>query len=45
VFDEWLEARDEALHAVLVAGTGSDQPLVDHYRTLGLAIEAGPLVV
>lgn len=42
VFDEWLEARDEALNAV-VAGPGSDESLVEHYRTLGLLMEAGDL--
>ena len=40
VLDEWLEARDEALHAVL-AGPGSDESVVTHYRTLGLLAEAG----
>jgi len=38
VFDEWLEARDESLHGVL-AGIGSNEPVVLHYRTLGLIIE------
>jgi adenylate kinase len=38
VFDEWLDARDEALHAVF-AGPGSPGPVVDHYRTLGLLAE------
>ena len=41
VFDEWLEARDEALSAVIVAGPGSNESVVEHYRTLGLLIEAG----
>jgi adenylate kinase len=40
VFDEWLDARDEALHAV-IAGPGSDESVVAHYRTLGLLTEAG----
>jgi adenylate kinase len=40
VFDEWLDARDEALSAVL-AGPGSPGPVVSHYRTLGLLVEAG----
>ena len=40
VLDEWLEARDEALSAV-VAGPGSDGSVVTHYRTLGLLVEAG----
>ena len=39
VFDEWLDARDEALSAV-IAGPGSSEPVVEHYRTLGLVIEA-----
>ena len=42
VFDEWLDARDEALSAV-VAGRGSPEPVVAHYRTLGLLIEADGL--
>jgi len=42
VFDEWLDARDESLAGVL-AGPGSSEPLVEHYRTLGLLIEAGDL--
>jgi adenylate kinase len=42
VFDEWLDARDEALSAAL-AGPGSPGPVVTHYRTLGLLVEAGDL--
>ena len=42
VFDEWLEARDESLHGV-VAGPGSDESVVTHYRTLGLLVEASEL--
>ncbi len=42
VFDEWLDARDEALHAVF-AGSGSSEPVVQHYRTLGLLHEASDL--
>jgi adenylate kinase len=42
VFDEWLEARDEALYGVLV-GPGVNESVVSHYRTLGLLIEAGDL--
>jgi len=45
VFDEWLDARDEALSAVAVAGAGSNESVVEHYRTLGLLIEAGDLAV
>ena len=42
VFDEWLEARDESLHGVL-AGPGSSESVVSHYRTLGLLLRAGDL--
>ena len=39
VFDEWLDARDETLDAVL---SGGDAPrhVAAHYRTLGLLREA-----
>jgi adenylate kinase len=43
VFDEWLDARDEALSAAL-AGRGSPGPVVAHYRTLGLLLETSDLV-
>ena len=43
VLDEWLDARDEALSAVVVAGPGSNESVVSHYRTLGLLVEAGEL--
>ena len=42
VFDEWLDTRDEALNAV-IAGPGSLEPVVQHYRTLGLLREPGAL--
>ena len=42
VFDEWLDARDESLHGVLV-GIGSNEAVVQHYRTLGLIFEPGDL--
>ena len=42
VFDEWLDARDEALDAVF-AGPGHSTTVVEHYRTLGLLNEAGDL--
>jgi adenylate kinase len=42
VFDEWLDARDEALSAVF-AGPGSNESVVQHYRTLGLLQEASAL--
>jgi adenylate kinase len=38
VFDEWLDARDEEIDAV-AAGTGAPEPVVGHYRTLGLLME------
>jgi len=37
VFDEWLEARDEALNAVLAPD--ARHPAAEHYRTLGLLTE------
>ncbi|MFT3782852.1 MAG: nucleoside monophosphate kinase [Nibricoccus sp.] len=40
VFDEWLEARDEALHGVIVDESISSNSVVEHYRTLGLLVEA-----
>lgn len=40
VFDEWLDARDEALHSVIVGEESSTISVIEHYRTLGLAIEA-----
>lgn len=43
VFDEWIDARDEALNAV-IAGTGSNESVVQHYRTLGLLREPCDLV-
>lgn len=43
VFDEWLEARNEALNGAIVASAGLNEPIVQHYRTLGLLIEAGEL--
>lgn len=42
VFDEWLDARDESLTAV-IASTGSPESVVLHYRTLGLIIEESDL--
>ena len=43
VFDEWLDARDEALHAV-IAGPGSNEVIVQHYRTLGLLSDVDVLL-
>ena len=42
VFDEWLDARDESLSAV-IAGPGSNEAIVQHYATLGLLQESGAL--
>jgi adenylate kinase len=42
VFDEWFDARDEALNAV-IAGPGSNESVAQHYRTLGLLIETSEL--
>jgi len=44
VFDEWLDARNEALSAAFHVGPGSHEPVVEHYRTLGLLVEASDLV-
>jgi len=38
VFDEWLDSRDEEIDAVY-AGNGAGEPVVGHYRTLGLLVE------
>ena len=43
VFDEWIETRDETLHGVIVGNEASPRPVVEHYRTLGLAIEVDAL--
>jgi adenylate kinase len=43
VFDEWLDARGEALDAV-AAGSGAAGELVAHYRGLGLLAEAAVLL-
>ena len=39
VFDEWLDARDESLTAVFARG-GAPEPVVAHYRSLGLFQDA-----
>ena len=41
VFDEWLDARDEMIDAV-VAGPGAPAPVVAHYRTQGLLFGEAP---
>lgn len=43
VFDEWLEARDEALNGVVLADRTTSEPVVQHYRTLGLLMQADAL--
>jgi adenylate kinase len=43
VFDEWLDACDEALSAAIATGPGSPESVVQHYRTLGLLLEAEDL--
>jgi adenylate kinase len=40
VFDEWLDARDEALNGVIVTKESVAEPIAHHYRSLGLVIEA-----
>jgi adenylate kinase len=40
VFDEWLDARDEALNAV-IAAPGAHTGVVEHYQALGLLSEPG----
>ena len=42
VFDEWLDARDESIDGVF-AGLGSNESVVQHYRTLGLLLETSDL--
>lgn len=45
VFDEWLDAREEALTGCLCAGPLSpavNPATVEHYRTLGLLLEPEP---
>jgi adenylate kinase len=42
IFDEWLDARDESLDAVLALTPVSDGALADYYRTFGL-LQAQPL--
>lgn len=39
IFDEWLEARDEALDSVIVGEDNAAPAIIEHYRTQGLAIE------
>ena len=39
IFDEWLDARGEALDGV-ITDASEENPLVEHYRTLGLVTSA-----
>lgn len=43
VFDEWLDARDEALDGVIVGASTlkapTFSPVAEHYRILGLLVE------
>ena len=51
VFDEWLEAREEALDRLPLlgpeagvppaAGPAANPAVIEHYRTLGLLLESG----
>ena len=49
VFDEWLEARGENLTGALLASNSeafsAEDPIVTHYRTLGLLLGAIPAAV
>ena len=40
IFDEWLDARDESLDAVIASSPASSSDLVNYYRTHGLLLEA-----
>jgi adenylate kinase len=42
VFDEWLDCRNEALDAVF-ASSETAEPIVEHYRALGLLADARKL--
>ena len=43
LFDEWLEAREEALTGCLWAGPAANPAVLEHYRTLGLLLESDPV--
>jgi adenylate kinase len=43
LFDEWLEAREEALTGCLWAGPTAHPAVLEHYRTLGLLLEPDPV--
>ena len=42
IFDEWLDARDESLNAVLASAPVIDGALADYYRTFGLLYSQPP---
>lgn len=42
VFDEWLEARSDALDFV-IAAEDADPQLIEHYRNFGLLLETSPI--
>ena len=42
MFDEWLDARNEALSTVF-AGPSACESVIEHYRTLGLTDETSDL--
>lgn len=44
ILDEWLDARSEALDAVVLLSNGVDGSLITHYRTLGLMIQPSEFV-
>jgi adenylate kinase len=44
IFDEWLEAKGEALNGVMVAKNAPADLVVDYYRTLGLLFQIEPSV-
>ncbi|HVU32524.1 MAG TPA: adenylate kinase [Opitutaceae bacterium] len=43
VLDEWLDARDETLNGVIVVPGYTGDAILEHYKTLGLLMEAGDL--
>ena len=44
IFDEWLDARSEALDGVVSLDDGGNESLVEHYRTLGLLIQPSEFI-
>jgi adenylate kinase len=43
MFDEWLDARGESLSACVAADPRSEDPVVEHYRMLGLLVSPANL--